>query len=304
MLGPGSPSFEQLRVFLTVVEAGSFAAAARRLQRATSAVSHTISNLELQLGVTLFDRERARKPTLTEAGVAVLSEAKSIAVGIDNLKAKVSNLSSGLETEVVLAVDVMMPTVRLVDVLRAFEQQFPSVTLRLYVEAMGAVTQLVLSGGAHIGISGHIFAEVPGLEHIKAGEVEFIPVAAPHHPLAAAPSNAPGDARNHVQLVLTDRSPLTANKEYRVLATRTWRLADLGAKQALLLAGIGWGNMPEPMVREDIAAGRLKQIDIPEWSKGTYSFQAIHRTDTPPRPAARWLVQKFANLATVLDAAA
>ncbi len=61
MQGPGLPSFEQLRVFLTVVEAGSFAAAARQLSRATSAVSYSISNLEQQLGVALFDRARARK---------------------------------------------------------------------------------------------------------------------------------------------------------------------------------------------------------------------------------------------------
>ena len=57
----GMPSLHQLRVFLTVVETGSFAAAGRRLRRATSAVSYTIANLETQLGIALFDRERTRK---------------------------------------------------------------------------------------------------------------------------------------------------------------------------------------------------------------------------------------------------
>ena len=66
----GTPSFDQLRVFLTVVETGSFAAAGRKLGQATSAISYTIANLELQLGVPLFDRDRTRKPTLTEAGAA------------------------------------------------------------------------------------------------------------------------------------------------------------------------------------------------------------------------------------------
>ncbi len=46
MQGPGVPSLDQLTVFLTVVETGSFAAAGRRLGRATSAVSYTIANLE------------------------------------------------------------------------------------------------------------------------------------------------------------------------------------------------------------------------------------------------------------------
>lgn len=295
MQGPGLPSFEQLRVFLTVVEAGSFAAAARQLSRATSAVSYSISNLEQQLGVALFDRARARKPTLTEAGAAVLSEAKTISVGIDNLRAKISTLSGGLESEVALAVDVMMPASRLADALRAFEVRFPTVTLRLYTEALGAVTQLVLSGMADVGISGPLFANVPGIERVNIGEVELIPVAAPDHPLAKSVVNAPGDARNQVQLVLTDRSDLTANQEYGVLSTRSWRLADLGSKHALLLAGVGWGSMPEPMVRADLTAGRLKRLAIPEWSTGVYAFQAIYRTDTPPRSAAAWLIRKLAE---------
>ena len=67
----GTPSLDQLRVFLAVVETGSFAAAGRRLDRATSAVSYTIANLETQLGIALFDRERTRKPALTEAGAVV-----------------------------------------------------------------------------------------------------------------------------------------------------------------------------------------------------------------------------------------
>src|SRR5882672_12811590 len=138
MRGPGVPSLDQLTVFLTVVETGSFAAAGRRLGRATSAVSYAIANLEQQLGVQLFDRDQARRPALTEAGTAVLSEARSVSVGVDNLRAKVKGLLDGLEAQIALAVDVMLPTARLVDAMRAFEATFPTVTLRLYVEALGS----------------------------------------------------------------------------------------------------------------------------------------------------------------------
>jgi DNA-binding transcriptional LysR family regulator len=295
MAGPGLPSLDQLRVFLTVVETGSFAAAGRRLRRATSAVSYSIANLEQQLGVSLFDRERTRKPMLTEAGIAVLSEAKTLSVGIDNLRAKVSGLMAGLESEVALVVDVMMPTSRLVDAMQAFEEEFPTVTLRLHVEVLGAVTQLVQSRVAHIGISGPLHVNVPGIERIKVGDVELIPVAAPSHPLAASRANAPGAARNHVQLVLTDRSTLTEDHDFGVIGVKSWRLADLGSKHALLLAGIGWGNMPEPMVRADLAAGRLKRLDLPESGGGFCALHAIHRTDTPPRPAAAWMIRRFSQ---------
>jgi DNA-binding transcriptional LysR family regulator len=294
MQGPGSPSLEQLRVFLTVVETGSFAAAGRRLRRATSAVSYAIGNLEQQLGVALFDRNRTRKPTLTQAGAAVLAEAKTIAAGIDSLKAKVSGLTTGLEAEVSLAVDVMMPTSRLVDALQAFEIEFPTVSLRLHVEALGAVAQLVASRIATIGIGGPLQLDLPGIEQTVVGGVELIPVAAPGHPLARG-KNAPGAARNHVQLVLSDRSELTKGKDFAVISVKTWRLADLGAKHALLLAGVGWGSMPEPIVRDDVAAGRLKHLDLPDWRSGYYRLRALYRADTPPGPAAAWMIRRFAE---------
>jgi DNA-binding transcriptional LysR family regulator len=80
---PGTPTLDQLKVFLTVVETGSFAAAARKLNRATSVVSYAIANLEAQLGVSLFDRESTRKPQLTDSGLTVLAEARTIYGGVD-----------------------------------------------------------------------------------------------------------------------------------------------------------------------------------------------------------------------------
>src|SRR5450631_425460 len=89
---PGTPTLDQLRVLVTVVEVGSFAGAARKLNRATSVISYTIANLEAQLGVQLFDRETTRKPQLTEAGRMVLAEARLVASGIDALRAKTRGL--------------------------------------------------------------------------------------------------------------------------------------------------------------------------------------------------------------------
>jgi DNA-binding transcriptional LysR family regulator len=106
---PGTPTLDQLRVFLTVVDTGSFAAAARKLNRATSVVSYSIANLEAQLGVSLFDRESTRKPQLTDSGRTVLAEARTIYGGVDGLRAKVKGLLQGLESEVHLALDVMLP---------------------------------------------------------------------------------------------------------------------------------------------------------------------------------------------------
>jgi DNA-binding transcriptional LysR family regulator len=293
MTEPGTPTFDQLRVFLMVVEARSFAAAGRRLNRAVSVVSYGIANLEAQLGLTLFERNGTRRPTLTDAGRSLLSEARAVQGGMDGLRAKVRGLLDGLEAEVNLAVDVMLPARRLGEVLRAFAARFPTVTLRLHVEALGAVGALVLQGRAVVGISGPLASGLEGLDAKAAGGVSLVPVAAPDHPLAVLDQIPPGAGRDHVQLVLTDRSLLTEGRDYAVLSSRPWRLADLGAKHQLLREGIGWGNMPLPLIEQDLLTGVLKRLAMPDSPGGTYSFSGIWRRDHPPGPAASWLLEEM-----------
>lgn len=293
MSNPGTPSLDQLRVLIAVVDTGSLAAAGRALGRATSAVSYALGNLEAQLGLPLFERRATRRLQLTEAGSVVLAEARTLARGIDGLRARVKGLSEGLEAEVSIAVDVMLPTARLVAALTGFQATYPTVAVRLHVEALGAVTQLVLDDVATLGVSGPLDTLKAGMERHALPGVDMIPVAAPGHPLAQGAQLA-GAARDHLQLVLTDRSPLTAGRDFGVQGVRTWRLADLGAKHALLRAGAGWGNMPEPWVAEDLAAGRLVRLALPEWPGTLYPFEIIHKSHSPPGPAGRWLMAALA----------
>jgi DNA-binding transcriptional LysR family regulator len=297
MAEPGAPSLDQLQVFLAVAEAGGFAAAARRLGRATSAVSYQIDTLEAQLGVPLFDRVTTRRPVLTAAGQVVLAEACAVGRSVDVLRAKVRGLLAGLEAEVSLVVDVMLPTWRLVDAARAFQDAFPTVSLRLHVESLGAVGQLVFERIATLGVSGPLRATPEAFERIAVGEAELVPVASPEHPLARISSIPPGEARDHIQLVLSDRSPNTQGQDFGVFSLKTWRLGDLSAKHALLLAGVGWGGMPREMVDADVQAGRLTILAIPEWGAVAYPFHVIHRIDSPPGPAGRWLIDQFTRQA-------
>jgi DNA-binding transcriptional LysR family regulator len=290
---PGTPTLDQLRIFLAIVDTGSFAAAGRKLNRAVSVISYGIANLEAQLGVMLFEREGTRKPQLTTAGRAVLSEARGVAEGIDGLRAKVKGLLDGLEAEIDLAVDVMFPAERLGVILRAFAAEFPTVQLRLHVEALGAITSMVLDGTAVIGLSGPLFAGVGGLESVSVGSVAMVPVAAPDHPLGRMDLIPPGAGREYTQLVLSDRSRFTEGKDFSVMSPKTWRLADLGAKHALLRQGIGWGNMPLPMIEADLVSGTLIRLSMPDHPGGIYRFGGIWRRDTPPGPAAAWLLDKF-----------
>jgi DNA-binding transcriptional LysR family regulator len=95
--------------------------------------------------------------------------------------------------------------------------------------------------------------------------------------------------------VLTDRSTLSAGKDFGVLSPRTWRLADLGAKHAFLRAGLGWGGMPLELVKSDLARGDLVKIIAADAPPNGFvlSMHAVYPSESPPGIAARWFIDRL-----------
>jgi len=287
-----SLTLDQLQVLLATVEHGSFSGAARALNRAQSAVTHAIQRLEAQLGVELFDRS-AYRPVLTVAGHALLPRARRLLEESDRLRAQARDIASGLEAELTMVIEALFPMQRLVKALSEFSRRYPSVATRIYVEALGAATGLVLDGTSALGLLPAFCSETDALARQPLLTVELVAVAAPRHPLALVDGPVPPETLNaHVQLVLTDRSGLTGTRDYGVLASRTWRLGDLGAKHAMLRAGLGWGTMPRHMVEGDLEDGKLRLIRpqaTPEPVRllMNVAWRAAH----PPGPATRWMAE-------------
>ena len=288
-------TMDQLRTFIAAADEGSFSVAGRKLRRAQSVVSHTLANLELQVGLALFDRS-GRYPQLTEAGRSLLEQARDAADSMDAFKARARTLAEGLEPELAVAVDVMFPIATLTNAVQAFHRKFPTTPLRLYVEALGAVVQPLLDGQCRIAVIGSL-PDVPqgcASEYLTA--IPSATVAAPGHPLTKIKGTVSRvEMSKHVQLVLTDRSSLTAGREFGVLSPLVWRLADLGAKHAFLRAGLGWGSMPLHMVEQDLANGSLQRLRLKAHPLlGTaFSMHAIWRKDLAPGPAGRWFVDQL-----------
>ena len=285
-------SLDQLRTFIAAVDEGSFTAAGRRLRRAQSVVSQTVANLEGQLGVKLFDRS-SRRPSLTDQGRALLADAREVAGDIDRLKARAKGLARGLEPELGLVADVMFPIAPITYAVAAFQEKFPATALKLYMEGRCAVVRQVLERRSPVGIVASLSPAPPLLTSERLLTVRLAMVVSPQHPLAIhdAPIPTPLLAE-HLQLVHTDRSDMQHVRELGLLSPRTWLLAHLGAKLAFLRAGFGFGFMPQHVVETDLASGELVQIfaaEIPPEGQ-IVAMSAIYRTDSPPGPAGRWLI--------------
>ena len=290
-----SVSLDQLRTFIAAADEGSFSAAGRKLLRAQSVVSETVSTLEDQIGVALFDRS-GRYPKLTPAGAVLLADARGIVSSVDFLKARAKGMAAGLEPELSVVVDVFYPIDAITQVAREFRQQFPGVALRIYVEALGAAIQPVIDGRCSVGIVGSLPVIPDTMTSERLSGITFIMVAAHDHPLALHKGKIPKEVLGkHTQLVLTDRSELSAGRELGVMSPATWRLADLFAKHHFILNGLGWGGMPLHAVRKDLDEERLAMLSIEDVPPGglTMPMSAVWQTKSPPGPAGRWFIERL-----------
>jgi len=288
-------SLDQLRAFIASANEGSFSAAARKLHRAQSVVSELVSGLEGQIGVTLFDRS-GRYPVLTPQGTVLLADARSIASGLDFMKARARGMQAGLEPELSVVVDVLFPIAAITEAAKEFRVKFPGTPLRLYVEALGAAYQPVLDGIAGFGIVGSLPLLPSSLTAERLPSVAMVMVAAREHALAGHKGIIPkSELAKHVQLVLTDRSSLSKGREFGVMSPSTWRLADLFAKHAFLLGGLGWGGMPVHAVQDDLKAGTLVELQIEDVPPGgmILTMSAVYPISVPPGPAGRWLIERM-----------
>jgi DNA-binding transcriptional LysR family regulator len=250
-------SLDQIRTFITAADEGSFSAAGRKLHRAQSAVSETISNLELQVGFPLFDRS-GRFPKLTPKGRALLAQARVVGDGIDELKARARAMSKGLEAELAVVIDVMFPLTCLSAAAQTFSREYPTIPLRISVDVLGAAFEPVITRACSFGIVGSLPVIPPGLTVERLTSIPMIMVVAASHPLAENSgriSNA--KLEKFTQLVTTDRTSLSEGLEFGVVSPCTWRLTDFQTKRKFLLDGLGFGGMPRHLVEEDLAAGRL-----------------------------------------------
>lgn len=293
-------TIDQLRMLVAVADEGSFTRAARRVQRAQSAVSQAIQTLEFLLDLELFDRSGYR-PVLTNEGRAVVADARGVIERATALRARARSLAGGVEAHVRLAVTLLAPIDRVADALSGLDDAFPATELDLVVSEAGgpleAVTTEREGARADLGVVGAFNLRGPSADAVEAmelGRVAITAVAAPDHPLGERAAAGEPIGREHLkgerQLASASaRGVATADP----LSARVWPVADQGVRRALLLRGFGWGVVPAHVVQADLDDGALVPLDLafPGAAPAHETLLAIHRRNTPPGPAGRWMIE-------------
>lgn len=290
-------SIDQLKTFVTAAETGSFSAAARRLGRAQSAVSTAIANLEIDLGVTLFDRA-GHKPELTQAGSALLREAAQTMESCTRLEHFAAGLAGGAESRVTFAADDLIPEDVAASVLRHFGRRWPDVELEMLMGALGDIGEMVSGGRADLGYFVPLAPLPVSAPAQLVHTVRFIPVASPAHPLAGRGDLTREDVAPHRQIIVSSRGGERCVDER--VAHRPWWCDGNPAIHALVRNGTGWAFLPEHAVRQDIAEQRLVRLHfafhpVPHGAPAYIMWTATR----PLGPAGRWLRDTLTEIMTI-----
>lgn len=283
-------TLDQMRVLVAVADAGSFSAAARRLKRVQSAISQAVHGMETTLGVALFDRS-SRTPSLTDAGLALLEDARALLASAGAMRARAQSIAEGLEAELTLAVDATFPMPLLMESLAALREEFPSLPAVVFTEPLGGAEETLRSGAARMALFPLRSGPPPDMSAEFLTRITLSPVVATSHPLAREPGPlSVKTLEPHVQLVLTGRTEFARNLRGGIISRQLWRFADMHTRLQFLLGGFGWCNMPRHMVESHVAEGRLKWLDIANAESPEFAIYVVFERGRTLGRAGRWLV--------------
>ncbi|MCF6450814.1 LysR family transcriptional regulator [Vibrio sp. MMG022] len=253
-------SFEQLKIFVTVCETGSFSAAARKLKRAQSGVSQSVANLEIAINQELFNREK-NTPTLTDSGRALLPIAQSILHQQKFFDQKVESLEQAYEHELAIAVDESLINQSLLAQFASLADQFPITQFDIITAPTFDVEELIRKGKAQVGIvlaDGELKMD---MDFFTLGHTRFLTVASPSHPLAQLSVVHDAELKAHRQLVLRSAQRKELWFSYAI-STQLWFANSHQTLTDLACQNVGWGLLPERVVSNEIESGKLVALPV------------------------------------------
>lgn len=285
-------NLEQIRLFVSVAEQQSFSAAARQLRRVQSAVSTAIALLEADLGVRLFERSSGRAPRLTEAGTALLEEAREVLRQCERLEGRALVLARGEEASLRLAQDEAMPYQPVLDSLVALAQRFPRLEVQMASGAQGDVARKLLERRADLGLLFHHEGMPEALERRGLGSVAMVTVCGAGHPLARQGRVSRRELAQHRQLVIAPQQRDYPGGEQ--ISPQVWRADSFYLMAELLMRDLGWAWLPRHVAQYPTYRNQLVELDS-DWTPPPLVVELVWRRDEPPGPAARWLAERFAE---------
>lgn len=269
-----------LRVMQAVVEAGSFAKAAEQLHKTQSAISYQVSKLEQQLGGALFDRSQYRAQ-LTPLGSRILEEGQRLLLQADNLDRIAEQFRLGWEPNLEVVIDGMLPLPPILQVLKSMTDMDIPTRIQLRTEFLGGVQQRFERAQADLMLA-LVHEPSEQLEQQRLAPINTMLMTSPAHPLAGQSHCTLETLRQYVELTVHDSSFDRAHGGRQTFGgEKVFYLSDFAAKKAAICQGLGFGWLPEFLVEDELAEGKLVEVSYIGGARLSYTPRLVWRASQP-----------------------
>ena len=277
----------QLEHFVATAEEGSFTQAARRVHLSQSALSISIRALERDLGARLFERT-SHEVVLSDAGHALLPEARRILADADAARNAVGDVGSGLRGALRIGLMQALPLIDLAEIMARYHKERPLVEIRPRAAAGGSAA---LADELRAGDLDVAFVALPGtpagltLTPLAADPIRL--VCRPDHPLASRTSVSISELGDEEFVdfpvgfgtrAYVDQAFALAGADHAV----TVEVPDLSTLVELTRAGLGLATLPLSLLP---GRGRLAVVDLEP--APVFEVALALPSDRPLKPVTR-----------------
>lgn len=249
---------ERERMFVAVMETGSFAAAAARLGFSSGQASKLVSRLEGDLGVRLLNRT-TRAVSATEAGQSYFERIRALIEEFDALDEAVKTRSGSVAGRLRITAPLSFGNAQLAPVLADFAQDFPGIQLEVnFTDRIVSLVDEGFDAALRIGVPAD-----QGLIARKLCEARIVVVASPAYLAAHGVPSRPADLAGHDCIIDTNfrgrnnwafrqgGAPVTVSVSSRL------HLSSADACVSAAVAGLGITLVPGFVVGEQLRSGQL-----------------------------------------------
>lgn len=285
---------EQLNIFKTVIETGSFSAAARQLGKVPSAISMAIANLEVDINLQLFQRV-GREPVPTTHALVLYEKSVQLLVEMNQWKQHAHALSEGLESTLNIVVVSELLHMKWTEYILLLEQQFPLLQINIITAPQEDALKMLLDQTAQLALMFEREILEESEQFVELKRELLIPVLSKDHPLAAFENVTFEQIKKSRQIVVASRDK--SIRPELLYSQHYWRTDNHHSASMLILEKLGWGVLPEQMLIEN---PHLKQqLQILQLSDFTPKFEyyvdLVWNRESKLGSAAHFLINHLRN---------
>ncbi|MBI2785452.1 MAG: LysR family transcriptional regulator [Legionella longbeachae] len=274
-------NFAQIQIFIAVIEAGGFIAAAETMHRSQPAITNAIKKLENRLGFELFDRTHYR-PHLTAKGESFYQKVRELVSQFAQLQNSIEQLRSGIETQFAIDLDISLPLTAYTPLIESFIKSYPETCFSLSNNTFVKCIDRLEKKECNVCVAAsHI--RYPNIEYIPMPSIRMLPVASKtYYDQNKEQINNPKNSMYCMQIMIADTQQELRELNIEPLSNSMpkWLVSDMFTRKLLILSGMGIGRLPEHLIEMELAEGTLVQLDSKEYISVTmemYAMRLINR---------------------------